>query len=201
MTDQTNSAVSRSTQTITLITAIILGLANFYEPAKDIYLRYVHPELGGESLEIAFEQQKLTEKNLDCLARAAPRQLRLDNNISVNLVACPSGDVQVTIYPSNAPAKQRWVPSAPAKTETALGWLIGAANAAEAEGAAQPGAPVRMAQATLQTVCQAWADERRKSKLVRVTNEGGRCVKEVVNVFTGRVEIRQEVPCNTPCKG
>jgi hypothetical protein len=200
MTDHPNSGVSRSTQTITLISAIILGLANFYEPAKDLYLRYAHPDLGSESVEIAFEQQKLTEKNLDCLTSAAPRQMYLDNNVSVNLVGCPSGDVQVTIYPANAPAKQRWVPSAPAKATSAFDWLIGAAKAAEAEGAAQTGAPVRMAQASFQTVCQAWQDERRKSKLVRVTNEGGRCFKEVVNVFTGRVEVRQEVPCNAACR-
>jgi hypothetical protein len=188
---------------LTLISAVILGLANFYEPAKDAYLHLKHPDMAGESTTVALEQQKLTEKNLECLGTTAPRQMPLDNNINVQLVACPSGDVLMTIYPANAPAKQRWVPSsAPQMAKAAsLEWLVSSANAAEVQGAAaRTDVPVRMAQVTIQNVCQAWEDERRKSKLVRITNDNGRCIKEIVNVFTGRVEVRQEVPCNTACK-
>ncbi len=185
-------------QRLAFIGAVILALANFYDPLKDLYLRMQNPDLGDESLEVAFEQQKLTEKNLDCLFNASPRDMQLDNNIKVRVVACKSGDVQVTVYPLNAPAKQRWISSqspVPAKASF-LDLFLGKALAAEPNGAD----PQHSAQTAVQNLCQAWQDAAKKSKIIRVTNEGGKCFKEIVNVFTGRVEYREEVPCNSGCK-
>ncbi|MEJ2117734.1 MAG: hypothetical protein P8Y36_07470 [Alphaproteobacteria bacterium] len=52
----------------------------------------------------------------------------------------------------------------------------------------------------LKTVCQAWQDKSKQTKLVRVTDEGGRCFREVINVVSGRVEIREKVECTTQCQ-
>jgi hypothetical protein len=64
------------------------------------------------------------------------------------------------------------------------------------------GTVVQFAQATgggqMQVVCQVMSE---KGKVVRIVNEGGKCFRENVNAFQGKVEKREEVQCNTPCTG
>jgi hypothetical protein len=65
------------------------------------------------------------------------------------------------------------------------------------------GSLVQFAQATsgggqMQVVCQVMPE---KGKVVRIVNEGGKCFREHIAAFHGKVEKREEVQCTTPCTG
>ncbi len=180
--------------------AVFLALLSLYDPLKDAYTAWLFPEIGDESVEVALMQQKLTEKNLDCLIGATPQEVPLNEKVKVRLLACETGDIQVAVYPENAPAKLRWITTQPGATKAAGIWpldaLISAAYAQTQPGAAR----MQLAQVQITNVCSAWQDPSRKAKLIRITNEGGKCFKEIVNVFSGAVEYREETPCDAPCK-
>jgi hypothetical protein len=67
---------------------------------------------------------------------------------------------------------------------------MGVANAAEGD------APVRLAQAPMEVVCQALVS---KMQLVRIVKEGGKCFRETMSPVRGSVDKREEVPCETKC--
>lgn len=186
---------------LTVYGAVALALTGLYDPLKDIYVRYANPDLPGtEPVAVALEQQRLTEKNLDCLREAQQFKVQLSSAMEVRLLACQSGDVQIVLYPQDAPARQRWITTRGTGGYASIGsldWLVGRAMA-QAQGTAPN---TTFTQSVVQNVCQAWQDVGRKAKLVRVTNEGGKCYKEIVNVFSGRVEYREETACTTGCTG
>lgn len=188
------------TETVVFYGAVFLALLSLYDPLKDAYTAWLFPEIGDEPVQVAVQQQKLTEKNLDCLIGATPQEVPLSESVKVRLLACSSGDIQVAVYPNNAPAKLRWItPHAPL-TKAAGVWPFDAIIS-KALAQARPGeARLQLAQAPITNICSAWQDPSRKAVLIRVTNENGKCFKEIVNVFTGRVDYREEAPCNTPCK-
>lgn len=71
------------------------------------------------------------------------------------------------------------------------------AQQAQAPGAG-PGAPAGggAAGGNLQVICQTLQS---KTQIIRVVNEGGKCYRESFSPFQGRVDKRDEVPCNTQC--
>ncbi|MDX2265845.1 MAG: hypothetical protein NW215_12865 [Hyphomicrobiales bacterium] len=176
--------------------AVFLALLSLYDPIKDIYTRWMLPEIGDEPIEVALQQQKLTEKNLDCLIGANPQEVPLNEKVRVRLLACDTGDIQVAVYPENAPAKLRWITPHVPETRTANLTKLGAGALLTMEPAPRPFSP---AQANIANVCSAWEDPGRKARLIRITNEGGQCWKEIVNVFTGRIDYREKAECNAPC--
>jgi hypothetical protein len=184
-------------QRITFYGAVFLALLGLYEPSKDIYTRFVNPDIGDGSVALQLEQQRVQERNLECFLERTPYDVKLETETRVRLLACKTGDVQVTVYPPALQAKQVWIPFAELKSGSAsLEFLFGKAFAAQPF----PDGRLHLTQVAVQSVCQAWQDETRRSKLIRITNEGGKCFKEIINVFTGAIEYREETPCNAPCK-
>ena len=49
------------------------------------------------------------------------------------------------------------------------------------------------------TLCATWHKQHPKEKMVRITSEGSQCYRELINVLSGRVEVREMVPCETKC--
>ncbi len=188
------------TENVVFYGAVFLALLSLYDPLRDAYTEWLFPEIGDEPVQVALQQQKLTEKNLDCLIGATPQEVPLSEKLKVRLLACNSGDIQVAVYPENAPAKLRWISTQTSLAKAAGVWpLDGLIGSAFAQG--QPHVTlVQLPQMQITNICSAWQDPSRKAKLIRVTNEGGKCFKEIVNVFSGRVEYREEAPCNAPCK-
>jgi hypothetical protein len=185
------------TQQLVFYGAVFLALLSLYDPVKDIYTTYLYPEIGDEPVEVALQQQKLTERNLDCLVGAQPQEVPLNQKVTVRLLACEkTGDIQVAVYPENAPAKLRWITPHVAETKTAGLAKLGLGGLFETPLASG----VKPAQMQIATVCTAWEDETRRARLIRITNEGGQCFKEIVNVFTGRIDYREKAACNAPCR-
>lgn len=180
----------------------LLASANFVQPAYDIYSKYSDPDGWGQakSMEFARQQQKLQQKNLMCSLNMQRSMVRVDT-ANLQYGVCDNADVLITVYPDKKPAYQQWLTPENFREEGGVASLIGAAYAAtmpmpqrtQTEAAAFP------VQMQIKTICQNWVDKARQTKLLRVTNEGGRCFRERINVVSGRVEIRENVPCDTKC--
>ena len=185
------------------LAGIIFGLVGFYEPAKDLYAKFLDPDYGEvESVALAQQQQRLQQKNLLCALGMTRRAVEGDHETSIRYGVCNNNDVLVEVYPNNKPAFQQWLSpeNIAGGGQTRTSGLFAAAYAATFVGRPAEEPMIRPAQMTLKTVCQAWQDPARQSKMVRVTDEGGKCFRERINVLSGRVEVREQVPCDTKCQ-
>jgi hypothetical protein len=184
------------------LAGIVFGVLGFYEPAKDLYARFLDPDYTEvESVTLAKQQQRLQQKNLICAVSMNRHAAEGEHQTSIRYGVCDNNDVLVEVYPVAKPAYQQWVsPENVLVAQTKTSGLFSAAFAGALPGghaAAQP--MTTPAQMTLKTLCQSWQDPSRQVRLVRVTNEGGTCYRERINVLSGRVEIREAVPCETGC--
>ncbi len=186
------------------LAGIVFGLVGFYEPAKDLHAKFFDPDYQEvESVTLAKQQQRLQQKNLVCAINMTRQAVPGEHRTTLRYGVCDNNDVLVEVYPDAKPAYQQWV--SPENVITAgqgknAGLLFPAAFAATLSG--RPASPAAMsipAQMTLKTLCQAWQDGSKQVKLVRVTDEGGTCYRERINVLSGRVEIREQVPCDVKC--
>lgn len=187
---------------------VLFGLVGFYEPAKDIYYQVFDPDYKEvEYVALAKQQQRLQHKNLVCAINMIRRAVQTDFQTTLRYGVCENNDVLVEVYPQTKPAFQQWLSPENLRLDAKSGTssqLFAPAMAAVA-GLAAPGAalgetatPVQM---ELKTLCQAWQDSARQVKMVRVTDEGGKCFRERINVLSGRIEIREEVACTAKCDG
>jgi hypothetical protein len=184
------------------LVGIIFGLIGFYDPAKDLYARFFNPDYSEvESVALAQQQQRLQQKNLLCAVNMTRRAVGGEHDTSIRYGVCDNNDVLVEVYPVDKPAFQQWL-----SPENIAG--MQASKKASLFGSAYAAILLRRpadepishpAQMILKTVCQKWEDSSRQVRMIRVTNEGGKCFRERINVLSGRVEVREEVPCDTQC--
>ena len=187
------------------LAGIIFGAVGFYEPAKDLYAKVFDPDYTEvESVALAQQQQRLQQKNMLCAITMTRRAVEADNETSIRYGVCNNNDVLVEVYPNNKPAFQQWLSPeniAGIGPAAASGLFTAAYAATLPPLPPQAGAPMsRPAQMTLKTLCQAWEDQTRQSRMIRVTDEGGTCFRERINVLSGRVEVREQVPCDSKCQ-
>jgi hypothetical protein len=184
------------------LAGIFFGLVGFYEPAKDLYAKFFDPDYTEvESVTLAKQQQRLQQKNLVCAINMTRRAVEGEHQTALRYGVCDNNDVLVEVYPVAKPAYQQWVsPENVLTAQARTSGLFSAAFAAMLPGRPEAAASMSTpAQATLKTLCQAWQDNARQVRLVRVTDEGGTCYRERINVLSGRVEIREQVPCDARC--
>ena len=188
------------------IGSAFLALANMAQPAYDIITKMTDPDGYGrvpyESMNFARQQQKLQQRNLNCSLNMS-RSLVRSGDVTLQYGVCPNNDVLVSVYPDNKPAYQQWLTPENFVEKASIAGLIGKAYAAMPP-VSQPKQNTSSAtlpvQIQLKTICQDWQDKNKQTKIVRVTNEGGQCFRELINVVSGRVEIREKVTCNTKCQ-
>ncbi len=185
------------------LAGIVFGLVGFYEPAKDLYAKFFDPDYSEvESVALAKQQQRLQQKNLVCAINMARHAVPGEHQTSLRYGVCDNNDVLVEVYPDAKPAYQQWVSpenvitAGQARTSGLFSAAFAAALPVRPAAAPNMSVPVQM---TLKTLCQAWQDGSRQVKMVRVTDEGGTCYRERINVLSGRVEIREQVPCDAKC--
>jgi hypothetical protein len=185
------------------LTGIAFGLVGFYEPAKDIYNQVLDPDYHEvESVALAKQQQRLQQKNLVCAINMTRQAITGEHETTIRYGVCDNHDVLVEVYPQAKPAFQQWM-----SPENILGekqaakaaGLFSSAIAATFIRSPTPESMTHPAQMQLKTLCQKWQDGTRQVKMIRVTDEGGTCWRERINVLSGRVEIREQVPCETQC--
>lgn len=180
----------------------LFGLIGFYEPAKDVYFKVFDPDYKEvEYVALAKQQQRLAQKNLVCAINMTRFAVQADHNTSLRYGVCENHDVLIEVYPENKPAFQQWISPENLIVEQprAAGWFPAALAASILPPRAGHTPLSTPAQLELKTVCQAWQDGARKTRIVRITNEGGTCYRERINVLSGRVEIRELVPCDGKC--
>lgn len=186
--------------------ASALFLANFYQPASDLYKTLFDPAYKEvESVALAQQQQRLQQKNLVCAINMKRSMVKAANETTLRYGSCENQDVLVEVYPYKKPAYQHWLTAENLnhgeKRSTSLFSLAALAGAFKPGDAPAPtNGHISPAQIELKTLCQGWQDPANQIKLIRVTDEAGQCYRELINVLSGRVEIREKVPCDTQCQ-
>jgi hypothetical protein len=189
----------------TAVTGILLTAIGFYEPAKDLYQKVYDPDYAGiVSVPFAEHQFQLADKNAECFLSMKRAKVKVTPDVAISYGACPNNNVHIAVYPKGKPAYQRWLE--PNREQDLARMQLGGGLFSTAY-AGVPG-PVPSSPSTernltpvqieLKTMCQEWeADDKRK--VIRVTDEGGQCFFERVNVLSGVVEIREPSQCASPC--
>lgn len=188
--------------------ASFLFLANFYQPASDLYKTLFDPAYQEvESVALAQQQQRLQQKNLVCAINMKRSMVKAGNDTTIRYGSCENQDILVEVYPHSKPAYQHWLTAENLqhgdKRSTSLfslAALAGAFKPGDAPAPASSNGTQQFAQIELKTLCQGWQDPANQVKLIRVTDEAGQCYRELINVLSGRVEIREQVPCDTQCQ-
>lgn len=190
------------------LVGILFGVAGFYEPAKDIYYQVFDPDYQEvEYVALAKQQQRLQHKNLVCAINMIRRAVQGDFQTSLRYGVCENNDVLIEVYPQNKPAFQQWLSPENLRLDAKAGPAAGlfapavAAVAGAAPSMQTPWPAATPVQMELKTLCQSWQDSSRQVKMLRVTDEGGKCFRERINVLSGRIEIREEVACTAKCDG
>ena len=192
------------------VAAICAAIAGAFPTAMNLYQSWSHG-IPYSEVSHRLSQYDLWVKNFEC--KIDYRALNTGQGTRLDVGACPkSGDIAIKVSAQNGKATYEWIPFDTLQKAQASLWpvdlMIGTAHAAAAAdtlpagpsipaGASAP--PVRMAQATtgMQVVCEALHS---KTQLVRIVNDGGKCFRETIAPYQGKVERREEVPCSTTCK-
>lgn len=140
-------------------------------------------------LEAGRRQSELWQKNQSC-ANAPDRFFVTPNNVKVDATICKSGDIVVQVIPPNDNGRYYWVDLEKLSSRVVLAKLL----SLDAYAGEAPKATV-LAQASF-IMCQRFLDQR---MLLRVLNEGGSCVDEVVDTYTGIVQSRNASQCRSSC--
>jgi hypothetical protein len=190
------------------IVAIGAALAGAVPTAMNLYHSWKH-NIPFTEVSQRLAQAELWSRNYDC--KIDYRALTTTNGTRIDVGACPkNGDIALKISTTGGQSTYEWIAfdklNKPAKRTASLFDLVIATAhaddgkpAAPTTGAASPAAPLRIqtAQAqTMQVVCTA---KVAATQIVRIVNEGGKCFRETFSPIAGKVEKREDVPCNTQC--
>ena len=196
---------------IARIIAITVAVGGSIPTATNLYHSWVHG-IPYNEVSHRLSQYDLWVKNFEC--KIDYRSLTTAQGTKLDAGACPkSGDVALKVTTPTGGAAYEWIAfdklqKASQKSASVWSLLVSEAMAAEgpaslpqpagstAAGAnAQPGR-IQVAQAGIQVVCQTLQS---KTQIIRIVNDGGKCYRETISPLQGKVEKRDEVPCNTTC--
>jgi hypothetical protein len=173
----------------TLIVAVITALPTVYQAVQATILSVPFGNVYD-----ATEQSRLWEKNYRCLQGRTFEKITTDHNISVSAIACPSGDVCVSVSSPSERERIRWIELKSFLAVNPDSSLF-AAVALAAGGAAEHG--TRVAQSGRSILCQKWLQDGRL--LMRVKTSDGQCFDETVDTYRGVVIKRVPAPCTPNC--
>ncbi len=182
---------------------VLISAVSVYEPVKDLYLKVYDPDYKGVvSITMAEHQLKLADENAECFLNMRRSKVQINENIAISYGACPNNNIHIVVYPRNEPAYQRWIEPNRERDLTRLSGLFPSAFAGFSGAVPRPATgqdAIVPAQVELKTVCQEFlGDDKRKA--IRITDEGGQCFFERVNILTGVVEVREKAACDVRCQ-
>lgn len=187
------------------VIAISAAVAGAVPTAMNFYHSWKH-DIPYSQVSHRLTQYDLWVKNFEC--KIDYKAISTAQGTKVDVGACPkSGDIAIKLTASNGKAAYEWIAaenlqkSSKAAASALLSLIVSPAVAEEIPkaGAVTPSAPprnVQLSQSSIQVVCQSMPT---KSQIIRIVNEGGKCFRETVSPFAGKVDKREEVPCNTAC--
>lgn len=143
-------------------------------------------------------QYDLWIKNSDC--RIDYREITAAKGTKISVGACSStGDVSIKVAQASGQPRIEWIPfDQITKPLALLDFVVATAHAEGRPLTQQADGRFVVAQAEAKVVCQGWEG---RTKIVRIVNEGSKCVRETILPIQGKVEKREDVPCNTACPG
>lgn len=188
------------TMRLVQLAVFAVSVAAAIPTAQNLYYSWKH-DVPFNEVSHRLTQYNLWMKNLDC--KINYRTLSATSGTKVDVGTCPnSGDIAIKVSGPSGQANYEWIafdklPKPATKSAGLMGLIVSSAIAADAvaqQSSAGDGT-LRVAQANLETICQA----KVKDQIVRVVKDGNKCFREQVSPFKGTVEKREEVPCNTQC--
>lgn len=187
---------ARPWRSITFYSTFLVAIAGAVPTGLDLLKAY---QFGVSYSDVnrASEQQKLWEKNFQCTANLKYQEVKTQENVLVKVGACNTGDVLINaVIPEKNKRVVQWVSLEKLASSASLFPVINSAHAQ----AVPHSLDVQLAQAPItgKVQCQEWVGNTR-TKLQRIVDEGGKCFVENIDVLTGKVSDRKEVPCDTKC--
>ena len=186
--------------TVPLIRAAVLAVsvAAAIPTAQNLYYAWKH-DVPFNEVQHRLSQAGLWEKNYDCKIDYRPLQASPQSKVDVGSCA-KTGDISIKISGAKGQVNYEWIafeqlPKPAAQNAGLLGLIVSQALAEELSKPASSAAPVRVADAAMEVMCQA----KQKDTVVRVVKEAAKCFRETVSLFKGSVEKREEVACDKAC--
>ena len=187
------------------IIAISAAVAGAVPTATNFYHSWKH-DIPYSQVSHRLTQYDLWVKNFEC--KIDYKAISTAQGTKVDVGACPkSGDIAIKLTASNGKAAYEWIAAANlqkssmAAASAVLSLIVSPAVAEELPKAGDAAIAaqtrnIQLSQSSIQIVCQAMPT---KAQIIRIINEGGKCFRETVSPFAGKVDKREEVPCNTAC--
>jgi len=190
---------------------LVVSLVGAVPQYKD-WITALHLGVPPGSVAQAEEQRRLWERNFECARKEEPKTVTTPSNIKVVVTPCPSGDVLVEVNTPDSGKNIRWIALNTFLREASLAPGIRKAFAAEGHlGAYNQGGSTAerrkaagdfprqavFAQASSGVVCQKRLSNGHIIRRIRL--EGGGCLDEVINPYTGQVVDSRPAPCNPSC--
>ncbi len=153
----------------------------------------------------AEQQQKLWQKNSDCLIGAKLEPIKTISNVEISTLVCKTGDVLLSgKRPGSAFPQQIWISwheIARATTDdsasvNSLPSLFSSIHAADVAETARTNAYTVDQQISMTVICQRWLGNG--MLLQRISTPQG-CFDQVVNTYNGLIVTRQPAPCDRQC--
>lgn len=201
-------AAKAANHTVRMIQLCVLAVsvAAAVPTARNLYFSWKNG-VPFNQVEHRLNQATLLERNFDC--KIDYRTVSATGDARVEVGACKdTGDISIKVTRSKT-VNYEWIafdqlPKPATQSASLLSLFIANAHAGDGlkdalaaeQGAAASQTPmVRVAQETVEVMCQA----KQKDTVVRVVKEGGKCLRETVSIFKGTVEKRDEVACASAC--
>ena len=187
------------------VAAISAAIAGAIPTAMNVYQAWSHG-IPYSEVSHRLAQYDLWVKNFEC--KIDYRALNTGQGTRVDVGACPkSGDIAIKLSAQTGKATYEWIPieklqraqaSLEPMSNPLVDLLIGTAHAGEPSSIWSAQAPIQLAQATsgMQVVCETLQGRT----IMRIVNDGGKCFRETISAYGGKVDKREEVPCSTTCK-
>jgi hypothetical protein len=199
LAQQGGTAVSRA-MNLAKLGVLVVSVAAAIPTAQNLYYAW-KTGVPFNQVQHRLTQAALWEKNFDC--KIDYRALSTSASSKVEVGSCAkTGDISIRVSTGKDQVNYEWIafeqlPKPATQSAGLLDLFISQAYADEApaKGAAAASAPVRVAQAGMEVVCQT----KSKDTVVRIVKDAGKCFRETVSLFKGTVEKREEVPCTTQC--
>ena len=191
---------------IARILAISVACLGAIPTGKNIYMSWAH-NIPYTQVSHRLEQYDLWVKNFEC--KIDYRSVAAGQGTKVDVGACPkSGDIALKLTTTTGKSSYEWIAYEQLEKATAQASLLSLiATPAQADEAPKGTAPaqsnVQLSQANapapggaMQVHCQIMPTP---GHVLRIVGEGGKCFREHISALQGRMEKREEVPCNTQC--
>ncbi len=187
------------------IGSAILALANVYGPARDFVDLFVIEDADKVRWQRVKEwQDELRNRNSPCFLEMPQIRSKVDDQVDISYGVCPNQNVHVAVYPKSRSAYEYWLE--PNEKQLAAAQASALVSSAYATTAAQSAAGVQSVdpdgatrvQTVIKVICQDWNNSQ-KTRLDRITDEGGQCYYQRVSTQTGIIEVREPVGCEMQC--